>query len=257
MKSILKARLDQEVVYRNNPKELTVQASPDPLRVVWRYSDEFSALVCALVSYGNAKAIVQYLEKLDFSLLDAKDERAIFDKTFEPYRFQKGYEIQALFVALNRLKKQTSLNNIFLEGFSPNRSIPDGIESIQKAIYNAFTCKGSGYQFLIGKIANPPKSPMKRWMMYLRWMVRQDLLDLGLWKGIEPSELLMPLDTHTQRVALSLGLLKRKTYDYKAVLELTNSLRSFDNHDPIKYDFALFRIGQEELINQLDGLKFI
>jgi len=83
--------------------------------------------------------------------------------------------------------------------------------------------------------------------MYLRWMVRSDSIDLGLWSGVDKGDLLMPLDTHTFKVSLKLGLLKRKTYDLKAVIELTESLKRFDSTDPIKYDFALYRIGQEGL----------
>ena len=60
-------------------------------------------------------------------------------------------------------------------------------------------------------------------------------------------DLLMPLDTHTFKVSQRLGLLKRKTYDMKASIELTNTLRIFDAKDPIKYDFALYRLGQEKL----------
>ena len=80
-----------------------------------------------------------------------------------------------------------------------------------------------------------------------RWMVRSDALDMGLWSKIDKKDLLMPLDTHTFKVSQRLGLLKRKTYDMKATIELTNKLKKFDNSDPIKYDFALYRLGQEKL----------
>jgi len=79
-------------------------------------------------------------------------------------------------------------------------------------------------------------------------MVRVDNLDMGLWSKIDKADLIMPLDTHTFQVSLRLGLLKRKTYDMKASLELTQRFKSFDEHDPIKYDFALYRLGQEKLM---------
>lgn len=82
--------------------------------------------------------------------------------------------------------------------------------------------------------------------MYLRWMVRKDRLDLGLFKKIDKKDLLIPLDTHTHKVALAFCLMQRKTYDFKAVLELTQKLKEFDNLDPIKYDFALYRLGQSK-----------
>jgi uncharacterized protein (TIGR02757 family) len=89
------------------------------------------------------------------------------------------------------------------------------------------------------------KSTCKRLNMYLRWMVRQDKsnVDFGIWKKIKPSQLLCPLDVHVERNARKLGLITRKQTDWQTVLELTESLRSFDPADPVKYDFALFGMG--------------
>ena len=106
-----------------------------------------------------------------------------------------------------------------------------------------------GYNFLLG---NAPcgklaASPLKRWNLYLRWMVRKDMLDLGLWSEVDRAQLIVPLDTHTFAVGKRLGLLRRKSYDLGAALELTESLKQLDPHDPVKYDFALYRIGQEGL----------
>ena len=83
--------------------------------------------------------------------------------------------------------------------------------------------------------------------MFLRWMVRRDAagVDFGLWAGIRPAQLLIPLDVHVERVARRLNLLRRKQTDWKAVLELTENLRAFDREDPVKYDFALFGLSME------------
>ena len=83
--------------------------------------------------------------------------------------------------------------------------------------------------------------------MFLRWMVRDEYPDLGLWTGIDKKDLIIPLDTHTHKVSLNLGLLKRKTYDLQAAIELTEKLKEFDSKDPVKYDFALYRIGQMDI----------
>ena len=79
--------------------------------------------------------------------------------------------------------------------------------------------------------------------MFLRWMVRRDEIDFGLWKEIPTSALLIPLDLHTGNVSRQLGLLTRSQNDRQAVLELTCRLREFDPVDPIRYDFALFGLG--------------
>jgi uncharacterized protein (TIGR02757 family) len=95
-------------------------------------------------------------------------------------------------------------------------------------------------------VSNPLKnSSAKRLNMFLRWMVRKDKngVDFGIWKSISSSELMLPLDIHTGRVARKLGLLSRKQNDWKALEELMIRLRTFDPVDPVKYDFALFGLG--------------
>jgi uncharacterized protein (TIGR02757 family) len=84
--------------------------------------------------------------------------------------------------------------------------------------------------------------------MFLRWMVRKNdkAVDFGIWGGIPTSKLMLPLDVHTGNVARKLGLLQRKSNDWKSVEEITGVLRSFDSEDPIKYDFALFGLGAFE-----------
>ena len=77
--------------------------------------------------------------------------------------------------------------------------------------------------------------------MFLRWMVRKDDIDFGIWGDIIPkSELKIPLDLHVSRAARNLNLLQRKQQDWKAVEELTNILKEWNPEDPIIYDFALF-----------------
>jgi uncharacterized protein (TIGR02757 family) len=100
-------------------------------------------------------------------------------------------------------------------------------------------------------IATPiRKSSCKRLNMFLRWMVRSDNngVDFGLWKNISTAKLIIPLDVHVGNVARKLNLLDRKSNDWRAATELTERLRIFDKNDPVKYDFALFGAG----VNQVD-----
>ena len=91
--------------------------------------------------------------------------------------------------------------------------------------------------------------------MFLRWMVRRDAngVDFGIWQGISPAQLMMPLDVHVERHARRLGLLHRPKTDWLAVEELTENLRQFDPEDPVKYDFALFGLGilEKQTVNSL------
>jgi uncharacterized protein (TIGR02757 family) len=84
--------------------------------------------------------------------------------------------------------------------------------------------------------------------MFLRWMVRADNkgVDFGIWKTISPSKLICPVDVHVARVAKRFNLLQRTQVDWQAALELTNYLRTLDEDDPVKYDFALFGLGVAE-----------
>ena len=101
----------------------------------------------------------------------------------------------------------------------------------------------------IKHISSPTqKSTCKRLNMFLRWMVRKDTcgVDFGLWNTIPMSALVCPCDVHVDRVSRRLGLITRKQTDWLTAVELTEKLKEFDAHDPVKYDFALFGLGVEE-----------
>lgn len=244
----IKTLLDKEVIARNDSSEIS-QDKPDPLLVASQHSDESIALICALFAYGNAKLIVGFLESLDFSLLNASDETIRKELNSHYYRFQKHEDVSAIFIALKRLKEVDSIENIFYEGYKKEENVLDGLWYFIETIKSIVPHDTRGYKFLIGSVPKNVNATgtYKRYMMYLRWMVRKDALDMGLWSKIDKKDLLMPLDTHTFKVSQRLGLLKRKTYDMKASIELTDTLRTFDAQDPIKYDFALYRLGQEKL----------
>ena len=254
MKNIKKL-LDEEVAFRNTSTELNYD-KPDPLLIAKRYQDEYISLVCALFAYGNAKHIVKFLDSLDFILLD-KDEDTIKKELTTLYRFQNNEDVVNFFIALRRLKQEDSLENIFLQGYKKENSILEGIDSIIKNIQKSNPYYSDGYKFLIskelkrdksGKIKFIGNSPYKRYNMFLRWVVRKDNLDMGLWSNVDKKDLILPLDTHTFKVSQKLGLLSRKTYDLQSAILITEKLKEFDSKDPIKYDFALYRIGQERKI---------
>ena len=245
----IKKRLDKEVKARNSLLEISSE-KPDPLLIASKYQDETIALICALFAYGNAKLIVKFLEKLDFSLLTQSDEVIKKEMSHLYYRFQKSEDISTLFIALKRLKEQDSIENIFYEGYKKESNILEGLWNFITKLREMHAKDTHGYNFLIGSIPQKINTAgtYKRYMMYLRWMVREDEIDMGLWNKIDKKDLLMPLDTHTFKVSQRLGLLKRKSYDMKALLELTETLKKFDKNDPIKYDFALYRLGQEKIL---------
>lgn len=245
----IKKRLDEEVLKRNQVGEVS-EDKLDPIFVAYRHKDPTISLICALFAYGNVKQIVKFLDSLDFSLLEKSDDEITQALKNHYYRFQKAEDVIALFIALKRLNKKDTLENIFKKAYLKNNSVVDGINALISTIKELYPHESQGYNFLISKITTKTKGSgaLKRWMMYLRWMVRADNIDMGLWSGIDPKDLIIPLDTHTFNVGKKLGLLQRKTYDLQAAIELTDTLRSFDEKDPLKYDFALYRLGQESII---------
>jgi len=244
----IKELLDLEVVKRNCEGEICEERL-DPIMVAHRYKDPSISLICALFAYGNVKQIVKFLNSLDFSLLKKSDDEIREGLKNHYYRFQKSEDVAALFIALKRLGEKSTIEDVFKMGYSKNRSTIEGINSLIKTLQDIYPHSSTGYNFLISQVTLKTKGAgaLKRWMMYLRWMVREDNIDMGLWSGVDKSDLIIPLDTHTFNVSKKMGLLNRKSYDLQAAIELTCKLKEFDDSDPLKYDFALYRIGQEKL----------
>ncbi len=240
----LKTLLDNFASHKNTQKELF--SHPDPLQIASIYKDETIALICALFAYGNAQNIVNFLKKLNFSLLKENEQNIIKECKNLKYRFQNSLDIAQIFITLKRLQNEDSIENIFTKSYKKEQNIVDAISNFINTIYKLNSYRSYGYEFFFSKKFIQPSSPLKRYNMYLRWMVRKDELDLGIFKYIRKQDLLMPLDTHTHKVSLKLKLLNRKTYDFKSVIELTSNLKKLDSNDPIKYDFALYRIGQNK-----------
>lgn len=257
------------------------QNSPDPILRAKDFANDKNAdkiaLFCALFAYGNARAILKFLQNYDFF------DYPNFLKNKKPYRFQNASEIsafaQVLFSPTFNLKLEflkgfnAEISSELSDIFSGNARILGGIKSAQSALFAALKEKNlnenAALKFLIGE-PNSKTSPRKRWNMFLRWAVRSDKVDYGFWRflnadSIESSkkdsikidkntlkipttrDLILPLDTHTFKNCQKLGLIKRKSYDLKAALEATQSLREICEEDPIKYDFALYRLGQMKM----------
>lgn len=239
--------LDAECEKRNHPAELSTD-NPDPLLVARKQFDETSALVCALFSYGSAKQIVSFLSSLHFSVLDTDEQEIEHVLQGKYYRFQTTTDIVRFFRGLWILKQEGGIHESFMRGYKRECNVLEGLSNVIGKLESIIHPDTHGLRFLIGsKEISPSGSPLKRWNMYIRWMVRKDCLDMGLWESsVSRSHLILPLDTHTFHVSARLGLLQRKTYDLQSALLITQKLRTFDPTDPVKYDFALYRLGQSK-----------
>lgn len=240
----LKILLDKALKEKNTLKGL--HEAPDPLQIARNFTNPKICLICALFSYGNAAQIVKFLKSLDFEWLNLSENeirKEIISRNLL-YRFQNTQDVAEIFVLFKRAANLDFEEIIFK---NMQNGVINGINALIYELYKLNNYKSQGYEFFLGKpFTKEPKSPYKRYNMWLRWMVRNKDIDLGLFRKISPKDLIIPLDTHTHKVSHNLGLCTRKSYDFKAALEITENLRKFDPQDPVKYDFAIYRIGQSK-----------
>jgi uncharacterized protein (TIGR02757 family) len=225
----------------------------DPIQIPHLFTKtqdiEISGFIAATLAWGQRPTIIRnakyLMEQMDYAphdfVLNFEEKDLVNFKKFKHRTFNGEDCITFLQSFQNIYKRYKSLEDVFLKEEGDNYSTSRAISGF-KRIFLA----DSLYTRTSKHIADPLKnSAAKRINMFLRWMVRQDNfgVDFGIWNKIKPSDLYCPLDVHSSNVARKLGLLSRKQNDWKAVDELTNSLRELDSDDPVKYDFALFGLG--------------
>ena len=206
---------------------------------------ELLGFLASLFAYGNRKIFINKLNQL-FELSDNDVLNYIKNGDFKnlkgfEYRFAKDFDIIQIYKCLSKLyNKSQGLEELFKYGYEKENMLQIVVDYFYSNVSDKV---GQGFFHMI---PNPKNGgAMKRMNMFLRWMVRKSDVDLGIWQFIKPSELLIPLDVHVARVSTNMGLLQRKSNDFKAVLELTEQLKRFCPEDPIKYDFAMFAFGVE------------
>lgn len=218
----------------------------DPVKFPRRYKTfqnrEISAIIAALFAYGRVLSIENFLEKIHSFLGDSPYEGILQIKNWKNggYRFQSENDVDKFLKALSKIVKEFgTLENLFS---SFNGSTEEKLIRFVQHFRKTAKVDGFGLDHLLSLPSS--KSPAKRWRLFLRWVVRKDDgVDLGLWKSVKPSELIIPLDTHIAKAAITLGLTKRKTKDFKFAKEVTEKLKYICKEDPLKYDFALVREG--------------
>jgi len=247
----IKDFLDEKVDLYNRPQFI----KDDPIQIPHRFTKlqdvEIMGFWTAVLAWGQRKTIINKANELvelmdgaphDFMVNHSEKDRKRF-LDFKHRTFQATDTLYFLEFLQHFYKNNNTLETAFSQFINEND------ETIEKALigfHDLFFSLDVAPQRTRKHIATPArKSTCKRLNMFLRWMVRNDDkgVDFGLWKAIKPSQLLIPLDVHVERVGRRLGVLTRKQRDWKAVLELTENLRQYDPEDPVKYDFALFGMG--------------
>jgi len=252
----LKKFLDQKVIQFNNPSFI----KGDPVCIPHLFSKkqdiEIAGFFAAIFAWGIRKTIINKSKAVlalmdnapyDFCLhhtdADLKKAEKFCHRTFND---------TDLLYFIHFLKFHYSKHNSLEAAFFNNKAIPQFDNFVELSLnyfYKYFFSLEDVPARTKKHIASPKKnSTCKRLNMYLRWMVRDDDkgVDFGIWKKITSAQLICPVDLHVARVAKQFNLLTRKQVDWQAAVELTKTLKKFDENDPVKYDFALFGLGALE-----------
>ena len=235
---------------------------PDPIEKVRAYADpadrEIAAFIAAGLAFGRVASI---LGSIDHVLGLLGPSPGAFVRRFEPgrdvaplatfvHRWTRGRDIAALlFILRHMLESSGSLEGFFLEGDDP--AAPDigpGLELFcararevdLRPIYGRRVWRPGAHAFFP---LPSDGSACKRLNLFLRWMVRRDAVDLGVWTRVSPARLIIPLDVHVIRVGRCLGLTPYASPGWRMAASITSALRRIDPADPVRYDFALCHLG--------------
>lgn len=225
---------------------------PDPLEFLALYPQtadrEIVAFIASSLAYGRVAQILKSVSGILHKMVPSPSNflesasRESLDREFScfKHRFTTGEEIVDLLIAIQKvIKAYGSLHRCFLMRYdSKDDEITRSLEFFVQKIKAHLRIKENSL------LPCPEKrSACKRLHLFLRWMVRSDAVDPGGWDEISPSKLIVPLDVHMHRICMFLGMTSRKPADLNTALEITKGFRTFVPEDPVKYDFALTRIG--------------
>ena len=237
-------------------------SATDPIQIVRRFSDpadrEVVGFVAAGLAFGRVASVLQSVERL---LALMGDRPAEYVRRFDPirdaeqfaglgHRWIRAQDLVALVWVLRQMfDRAGSIEGFFLEGHNPAAAdIGPGLDDFSRRALALDLRRAYGRVPIRAGVAyffpRPSAgSACKRSNLFLRWMVRRDALDLGVWTGVSPAALIVPLDTHIIRVGQCLRLTRYTSPGWRMAQDITASLRRFDPADPVKFDFALCHLG--------------
>jgi uncharacterized protein (TIGR02757 family) len=237
---------------------------PDPLEFVRAQADradrEVVGLVAACLAYGNVRQIKRSVAAV-LAVLGPRPAEGV--RTLDPaetvrrlgrfrHRFNGARDVACLlYLVRQALASHGSLEAFFAAGHDPAASDVGGslasFSSRLLGLDHGGLYRGrrlpaaAGVRFFLPSPADG--SACKRLNLYLRWMVRRGGVDLGVWTAVAPRALVIPLDAHIFAIARRVGLTRHRSPGWAMAVDITSRLRRFDPEDPVKYDFALHRLG--------------
>lgn len=258
---MLKKNVLDDLYARYNRREFV---HPDPLEFLYHYEDirdrEIVGLVASSLAYGRVQQILKSVslvrERMQPSpyifLNQASREALLPDFAGFKHRFTTGEDLVSMLLGIKgAIGRYGSLHACFAAGINDSDStVLPAVSHFAKEL--AIGCNGMANSLL----PSPTKgSACKRLNLFLRWMIREDEVDPGGWDMVQTSKLIIPLDTHIHRICLALKLTKRKQADIRTASEITAAFRTISPEDPVRYDFALTRLGIRNEGDMDDFLK--
>lgn len=260
----------EQVYIRYNRRELI---APDPLQFVYRYSSpadkEIAGFLAAALAYGRVRQIEKSVERL-LGLMG--QHPAAFVRDFDRYkrqtladfrhRFTSGDDISDLLVLLKKVLADCGgIEAYFARGLASHHpNVAPALSAFCDSLLAEHARRndgdaGAGLKYLLSSPTR--KSACKRLNLFLRWMVRDDAVDPGVWKSISPAKLLVPLDVHMSRISFMMNLCKPQNISLKTAVEVTKGFACIEPTDPVRYDFALCRAGMLNDSRACEELKMI
>ena len=248
--------LFEKLYDKYNRKELI---KPDPLQFVYRYTNpadmEIAGFLAACIAYGRVEQIQNDLNDL-FGRMGGSPYRFVLNFTDKDraslkdfkHRFNTGDDISDLLILLKEvLEKYGSIEKYFLLGYdTAHENTIFALMRFCDSLLDKYRMAHQGHRSkgLAFLLAGPTLGgAAKRLNLFLRWMVRSDDVDAGLWHSVDKSKLVIPVDVHIARLCRILGFHNHKNVSLKTAIEITRNFARVSPDDPVKYDFALSRIG--------------
>ena len=212
----------------------------DPVEFIHRYHEqediEIAGFLAAQFAYGRIEIFKRFLEAI-FTLMEDGPRKFVERCDFGHlkgfyYRFQKDGDIILLFESLRKIYGDFGSMGAMLKTYYRG-DVREALWAVRQHLFH----DNDALTFFFPRFSTT--NPLKRWNLYLRWMVRKDAIDRGLWDFIDRSNLVIPLDTHLFKIGRCFGWTKRASQSYAAALEITDVLKNLSPDDPLKYDFFL------------------
>jgi uncharacterized protein (TIGR02757 family) len=238
-------------------------SATDPIQIVRRFDRpddrEVVAFCAAALAFGRVTSVLQSIERV-LALMGHHPARYVrrFDPRREAEKFEhvvhrwiRGIDLVALVWLMKQMTDEAeTIEGFFLQGHEASaEDVGPGLDSFSRralaldlsAVYGRRIPKRAGVGYFFPRPS--AGSACKRLNLFLRWMVRHDSLDLGVWTRVSAAQLVVPLDTHVIRVGRCLQLTRYTSPGWRMAQDITASLRRLDPSDPVRYDFSLCHLG--------------